>query len=158
MQFFGYRIYVETFPRGYSTPIVCVPVKCIVTETDHVPSDPNEIELMKRIKENAIFENADTPYEEKTLDIRGKIIVLSKKAGFLEIDVTGQRDIPTFSMEDFTIRYKNPVQRDVSHVLENYADAYVALLKNAKYLIQVAIASNPKKGSNLAHVIDFIKK
>jgi hypothetical protein len=135
--------------------IHCVIFKDDIQETDHEPVD-DEIEVNRIIKRQGLF--GDEVIPSKALDVRGKVIALSRRSGIVEINVVGKRYLPTVNDDDIVVDFKDPIRRDVVYVTENHPDAYSLLLKEVKRRIQKNIASKPSKLSNLTRIINYINK
>jgi hypothetical protein len=128
----------------------------MIEEKEHTPKE-EEIELLKKAySQKVVGDVINEP--SRSIDVEGKVLVLSRRNGFLEIDVTGERYIPTLFKYDVDVSFKDPIQRDVAYIQEKYPDAYGLLLKELKRRIQYSVAKNEKKMSNLSRIIEYINK
>jgi hypothetical protein len=133
----------------------CIIVKVDTTESEHI-DDESDIKFKRDVDANKIFDT--TGIFRKVVDISGTLLVLSRRNGFLEVDVVGTRCVPTMFKDDINVVFKDPAKRDVAYVSGKYPDAYGLLLGRLKALIQRAIVYDEGKRRNLVRIINYIKK
>lgn len=153
MRFFDASFPVNTF--RYIHTIHLIPFKFIIEEKEHELSE-EDINLESEIKTQDFFGGKTNRIYP--LDVKGKIVALSRRDGFLEIDVSGHRNVPTLFYDDMNIVLKDPARRDIAYITNTYPDAFGLLLEEVKRRIQHQIALNRKKRMNLSRIIDYIDK
>jgi len=147
------KISVEVFSNNLTFRNSLI-VKHDITETPYDFSSVDDINHQKRIVELELF---PMPPSRKIMTIRGTLLLLTRRSGFVEIEVIGKRHVPTIFENDISIDFRNPVQRDLSFVIDKYPDIYHALIDALKRSIDFTVAGNVKKRYNLYRIIDFIK-
>jgi hypothetical protein len=151
MRFIDIPINVKSMPINIT--IRCIPVKYIISETSHVKNE-KDFEIEKSFEKLNIFDN--NLYFRNSVDVNGKMVVFSRHNGFMEINISGSRIVPTIFQEDYSMTFKDPIRRDVVYINKTYPDIFNETTKALKVQIQWAILRREKTRQILSRLMKYI--
>jgi len=131
-------------------------VKYKVEETKHDFSAPRDIEYQRAVERLELF--PFSPARDAVI-IRGTLLILTRNGYFVEIEILGERNLPSlFPKEDVIVDFKNPVERDLSYIAKTYSGVREELIAMLKRAINYTVYCNEKKLYNLSRIIKFLKE
>jgi len=152
MRFLDNPIHVDAM-LGNNTTIHCLMIKYIVSEPEHTLNE-QDIDDINKLKLLDVFTDVVNP--RGLIDIKGQVIVLSRRDGFVEISVNGWRRIPTLLPNDFCVTFHDPIRRTIPYIIETYPDIQTDVLNAVKTAIDNELLLHEKSRFNLSRLINFI--
>lgn len=136
-------------------------IRYTITESEYIPNGV-DIDDIKRLQAIDIFDNKRCYVEDfckkHVLAVSGKALILSRRIGFVEVDITGFRRKMMFDRNDINTILKDPIKRDIVYVTKMYDNIIDDVLLAIRHSIERAILYNHKTHQILTRLIDYIKE